>query len=46
MHKIPININKVNTKGILLSNKISYGHKGAYKYYVEYSSNEVLYHYT
>ena len=32
----PININEVDTKKIVLSNKIPYGEHGANKYYIAY----------
>ena len=35
-NKNPININKVDTEKIQLSNKISYGKQVAYEYYVGY----------
>ena len=34
--KNPININEVDTKKIVLSNKIPYGEHGANKYYIAY----------
>ena len=34
--KKPININKVDTEKIVLSNKTPYGKKGANKYYIGY----------
>ena len=34
--KKPININEVDTKKIVLSNKIPYGEYGANKYYIAY----------
>ena len=34
--KKPININEVDTKKIVLSNKTPYGKKGANKYYIGY----------
>ena len=36
MLKKPININKVDIKRILLSDKISYGKQGSYKCYIGY----------
>ena len=42
-----ININKIDIKKIVLSNKVSYGKQGAYKYYVGYlygdSTNKFIY---
>ena len=35
-NKNPITINKVDIKRIVLSNKVSYGKQGTYKYYVGY----------
>ena len=46
-NKNPITINKVDIKRIVLSNKVSYGKQGTYKYYVGYIYIyiAVLYHY-
>ena len=35
-YKKPININEVDTKKIVLSNKTPYGREGANKYYIGY----------
>ena len=37
--KKPININEVDIKKIVLSNKVSYGKHGANKYYIGYLSS-------
>ena len=46
MYKTPININKINIKKILLSNKISYGKQGTYIYKLDIQLMKVLDHYT
>ena len=42
MHEKSININKVDIKRIVLSNKESFGNKGSHKYFVGYIYMKVM----